>query len=281
MQTKPANARRAVNGFTRLELIVILATLLVVAGVLRPVWGSTGATRSMVCMDNLRRLSAAWLLFADDNGGTLVGNYHGGFVPGPNAKERPWATGWMDWTTSYNNTNTTYLTNPRYAALAPHLGRDSTVFRCPADEYLSSVQVGKGWTARVRSYSMNCYMGEGNVMTGPAAAGYVQHKKLSDFRQLSPQQVFVLLEEHPDSINDPMFFIPNSEANWVELPGAFHDGGCWFTFADGHLEQRRWRSAEILRPVVARDGSYSINVAGLAGGPDLLWVRAHTTKVSD
>ncbi len=101
------------GGFTRTELLVLLATLALLAAVTRPVWGNGTQPRSLLCMDNLRRLSAAWLLYADDSGGDYIGNYHGGFVPAANGRERPWVTGWLDWDIRSDNTNTVYLTQSR------------------------------------------------------------------------------------------------------------------------------------------------------------------------
>ena len=273
MRAEQTAGRGTGNGFTRLELVVLLATLALLVTVMRPVWGSAGATRSVVCMDNLRRLGSAWLLYAEDSGGNLAGNYHGGFLPVPGTTSRPWASGWLDWTTSGNNTNTAYLTDPRYAALAPFLAGDTTLFKCPADEYLSPPQYARGWTARARSYVVNCYVGEGNQATGPFDPSYPIVKRLGDFKSLPPQRIFVFTEEHPDSINDPLLFVNMSTWLWTDLPGSFHEGACWFTFADGHLEQRAWESSSTLLPVRF---NYANNAPLRTGDPDLSWLRART-----
>ena len=261
-------------GFTRLELLVVLLTLALLALVARPAQGSSGSVRIVVCVDNLRRLAAAWLLYAQDNNGRFAGNYTGGFVPGPTGTERPWATGWLDWTTSPDNTNTIYLTDTRYAALAAYLGRDTTLYKCPADDYLSAQQFGRGWPARVRSYSMNCYVGEGNAASGPIDTTYPIVSQLAGFRALPPQNTFVFTEEHPDSINDPMFFVSMNSWEWTDVPASFHVGACSFAFADEHVELHAWRNAATVKPV-----TYSFNNGSYVApsDPDLPWVRAHTT----
>ena len=273
MQPDTPKRRNADAGFTRVELLSLLASLVVLAAVTRPVWGNAGASRSLVCMDNLRQLQSAWLLYTEDAQGELPGNYHGGYVPGANASQRPWVTGWLDWGTSSDNTNQLYLVRP-YASLTAYLQTDfmRNTYKCPADDYLSPPQVARGWTARVRSYSMNCFLGEGNQDTGPLNPAYQIYRKLSQFRKASPQQVFVFLEEHPDSINDGLFWAPNSDRNWVDLPGSFHEGACWFTYADGHLEQRRWVSAATLRPVNFQSAN---NTSTQPGDSDLTWFLEH------
>jgi hypothetical protein len=264
-----------VAAFTRTELLVILAMLAMFAAMIRSVWGIDGSVESLVCMDNLRRLAAAWRLYADDNSGEFVGNYDGGFVPSVNARETPWVTGWLDWTTSSHNTNFLYLTQTRYANLAPYGGADATLYRCPFDRYLSAAQMARGWRTRVRSYSMNVCFGQGNEPGGgPLDPAYSKVIGWSSVGRQSPQQLFVFLEEHPDSINDGAFFPPYSQS-WLDLPGSYHAGACWLTFADGHLEPRRWESPNTLRPVrfVSQNG-----FPASANDPDRKWVMDHSPQ---
>jgi hypothetical protein len=251
-------------------VLLLLALLTLVA---RPVRGASGSIRAAVCMDNLRRLTAAWLLYAQDNGGRLVGNYTGVFVPTPSAAERPWATGWLDWTTATDNTNTVYLTDSRYAALTPYSGKDPTVFQCPGDGYISAQQLSRGWLRRARSYVMNCYVGDGNAANGPIDSSYPIVRQITGFGALPPQNTFVFTEEHPDSINDPMLYTSMSASQWIDLPAAFHEGAGSFAFADGHHEIHVWRSATTLKPVTL--GVYNA-VTVPANDPDLAWMRART-----
>lgn len=275
MKSRPSDSKDPCCGFTRIELIVIVTTLVLLAVVTRPVWASTGATKSLACMDNLRRLSAAWLLYSDDNGGKFVGNYQGLFLPGPNAKERPWVTGWLDWDLRSDSTNIAYLTNPRYATLAPYVSADATVFKCPADNFLSPAQAAAGWVERVRSYSMSCAIGEGNATSGYWDWSHLQVTGASGFGKNRPQSVFVLLDEHPDSINDGQFTVPDSPWRIVDVPGSHHEGAGWFSFADGHLEERRLQTAKLKRPVLF----YYANLPNVpADNLDSHWLLQHTPK---
>jgi len=261
-----------VRGFTRVELIVVLTTAALLVTVLRPVWAVPGGARTVVCLDNHRRLAAGWLVYAADHRGRLVPNLHGGAVQPGNAN---WALGWLDWTVSSNNTNAAYLVEARYAALAPYVGPIPSLFKCPADEYLSPTQRARGWTARVRSYAMNGNLGPGNSkdLFGP---GYAVYESLNDFRRLPPSQAFVFVEEHPDSINDPCFFVNLGQAAWTDMPAAFHDGAAWFSFADGHVELRHWQSARTLLPV--KVGPYSGPILTTASDPDYAWLKARTSE---
>ena len=276
MRPKQCGTQGTRRAFTRLDLVVVLATLALVAAVTRPMWGSSGMSKSLLCMDNLRRLQSAWLLYATEMQGVMPGNYHGNFVPGTNALERPWATGWLDWGTRADNTNTLYLTEARYASLAGYLDRDLTVYRCPADEYLSGAQAAQRWPARVRSYSLNCFLGAGNQDSGPNNLRYTFYRKLSEFRRLTPQQAFVFIEEHPDSINDPLFWAPSNERTLPDFPASLHEGMCWLTYADGHLEPRRWSNPAIKAAV--RFANYN-SISVPPGDPDLVWLLEHASEL--
>jgi hypothetical protein len=225
-------------------------------------------------MDNHRRLAAGWLAFANDNQGRLVANLHGGILQAGTISSN-WALGWLDWTTAPVNMNTAYVSDPRYSALATYVDRDPTLFRCPADEYVSAPQASRGWSGRIRSYSMNGNMGPGNSkdLFGP---GYAVYEKLSDFRKLPPSRAFVFVEEHPDSINDPCFFVNLTQTTWMDIPAAFLDGAVWFSFADGHVELRRWQSARTLVPV--KVGPFPILTPLPPSDPDYLWIKARSTE---
>jgi prepilin-type processing-associated H-X9-DG protein len=69
---------------------------------------------------------------------------------------------------------------------------------------------------------------------------YKQYLKTSGV--IRPAKTWLVLDEHPDSINDG-YFINNPNATaWQDIPASFHNGACGFSFADGHSEIKKWRS---------------------------------------
>ena len=275
------------EGFTIIEVLVIVGMLAFSACLLAPALARTKTNGLAIhCLNNTRQLIRAWQMYTEDNHGKIALNYHGGDAMNgnyPAALGPGWASGWLDWTTSPDNTNVAFVANARYATLAPYVHRDPTVFKCPADKYLSEVQKVRGWTQRVRSYSASLGIGAGNAAAGPWDSIYRQTTNTDTLLFPGPAETFVFLDEHPDSISDPGYFSP-AHGSWIDIPTTLHNGAAAVAFADGHLELHKWTGSLAsgrATQVYAIDGSY-INgvVTTTQGDPDLHWVSYHTSRVS-
>jgi prepilin-type processing-associated H-X9-DG protein len=176
-------------------------------------------------------------------------NIHGeiaqlGAKIGTTGRYYPWITGWLSWDASPHNSNEQHVISPEYAVLAKYTASTKNVYRCPADKFVSRPQRMKGWKERVRSVSMNGAVGEGNKAP---TDGLLQCEKLfikaSDVTDPTPSRLWVLLDEHPDSINDGCFFNAQGNGEWIDLPGNLHSNANGFAFADGHSEIHKWRTS--------------------------------------
>lgn len=273
--------------FTFVELLVVLAVLALLAFTLLPTLAHTQPdSRSARCLNNHRQLCRAWQMYADDNNDRLVMSFHGAAAQGgaiaSNPGAAPWAVGWLDWTTSADNTNAIFLTEDKYAKLGRYFGKDKMILKCPADVYLSLVQQNRGWTARVRSISGNIGIGDGNADVGSWNGIYKHIKKTTEFLFPGPAETWVYVDEHPCSINDPGFFNPNS-TSWVDQPASYHDGASGFAFADGHSEIHRWEGS-LSTPAAGRvDTAYNgVTAMGVrANDPDIHWMSYHAGRVSN
>ena len=282
LNEREAQAKRGPlsGAFTLIELLVVIAIIAILAGMLLPALARAKTKgQGILCMNNSKQLMVANKMYQGDNQDKFPMAYHGGFVPGVNAKEKPWVTGWLDWTLSADNTNLQYLLEPRYAILASYFGNAKNIYKCPADKYLSPPQKQKGWKERVRSLSGDIFVGEGNAETGPMGSIYAHPFRESDLLIPGPSQTWVYVDEHPDSINDAGCFAPNSEVNIVDIPANYHNGACGFAMADGHSEIHRWTGAVIKRlKVNARDPLYQLNLTAPRRDPDLAWYSQHTPR---
>ncbi|HVY69438.1 MAG TPA: hypothetical protein VHH73_05885 [Verrucomicrobiae bacterium] len=273
------------SAFGRVELLVVVAVLALLAEMRIAHWDhAKSKSQASACLGNLNQLIRAWNLYAQDNSGKLVMAFHGGNAVGGaaanTAANAPWALGWLDWTTSSDNTNVLFLTNDRYSRLATYLGHDARVFKCPADTYISKTQRARGWTPRVRTYVCSLGVGAGNAEEGPWEPIYGHVKKITEFTWPSPAEAFVYTEEHPDSLNDPGLFSPR-ESSWVDVPGTFHNGSGGFVFADGHAEMHAW-TASMATPAARRvTASVFRSPPAVAGDRDLHWMSYHTVRISE
>jgi prepilin-type N-terminal cleavage/methylation domain-containing protein/prepilin-type processing-associated H-X9-DG protein len=250
MQRQHPGNTAQIRAFTLVELLVVMAIIALLAGLLLPTLASARARgRSVFCLNNGRQLSLASQLYADDANDRLPYNLGAAEIKQAAAQNLfpNWTSPVLNWELDSDNTNTFLLTR---GGVGPYAGRNSTVYICPEDRVVSDIQAGAGWTRRVRSWSMNMMAGDagefskGGVNTNNP--GYQQFFRVSQVPH--PSEILVLIEEHPDSINDAYFIDKAESYTWMDLPAAWHGGAANLSFADGHMENHRWIVGSTKRP---------------------------------
>jgi len=238
-------------GFTLIELLVVIAIIAILAGLLLPALAKAKAKgQGIACLANNRQLLLAWIQYAGDFGDRVANNYT---IPGTEAaitsrKFDNWVNNVMTWATTgihaQSVTNEAWVKN---GVLAPYTAGAVGIYICPADNFLSPPQRRQGWTRRLRSNSMNSFFGRNDPSEPLNRAGawldparYRAFMKTADVP--SPSMTWLTLDEHPDSNNDAFFINNPAVNNWQDVPAAFHNGACGFSFADGHAEIRKWLS---------------------------------------
>lgn len=215
------------SGFTLVELLVVMGIIALLASLLLPALGRAKAKAGAVkCLNNTRQLTLAWTVYADANEDRGVNN-HG--VDQTRAERNTWANQVLAWGADPDNTNALLLTE---ALLGDAIGKSVRTFKCPADR----VRADNG--ERLRSYSLNCMVGDPGRLLDEYNRDFRQFLRSGDFTR--PSAVFLFLDEHPDTINDGFYMIRLGRYEWANLPASYHHGAANVSFADGHAETHRW-----------------------------------------
>jgi len=281
----PSRGRAKMHrGFTLIELLVVIAIIAILAAMLLPALSKAKAKAQRThCLSNKHQITLACSMYNNDHDDYLVPNApvsasQGGVSVG-------WCPGAVNWFTSpWNIDVDAYRTN----CLGPYVG-NVQVYKCPSDNIASD----NG--DRIRSISMNPAMIGNLANMGPQGAaayrdmtsmikGWRLFSKVNSLSCIGLANVWVYCDESMYTLNDGYLQSDLATPGYPDAPGKYHTGGNCFSFADGHVEYKKWKyktsdpTAGLLNVPYAKPQANGGQRWGSSGlDVDWMWLREHTS----
>ena len=230
---------RKQHGFTLIELLVVIAIIAVLMGILMPALNRARLQgKRAVCMSNLKQLTLAWIMYADENDDKIPG--------GDTAEDDAWV--------KYVSTDATEeekLEGLKTGTLYPFCPNVKS-YRCPT-----------GIRGEVVTYTivdaMNGYSGL------PWSKGRTFKKRMK-IKQLATRIVF--LDE--GCLSKRSWTIWYTKPAWWDQITKRHGQGTTVSFADGHSDYYKWSDARTIEVSKQDPGRWqdSLRNTAMADQPD-------------
>jgi prepilin-type N-terminal cleavage/methylation domain-containing protein/prepilin-type processing-associated H-X9-DG protein len=199
------------GGFTLIELLVVIAIIAILAGLLLPALSRAKEKgRQIVCVNNLKQISLAFLSYVQD----FQDTYPAG---GARIPTLPVPEDWIYWNVDDARINVPSRRDPARSPMATYMGGFITnLFRCPSDKDAAKRQSVAGLIPYTFSYTVNSLFennqnrGVASLYSGDSGWGELSVLHFKSSAITSPSKKLMMVEEHPI----PTRFLPD-DARWT------------------------------------------------------------------
>jgi prepilin-type N-terminal cleavage/methylation domain-containing protein/prepilin-type processing-associated H-X9-DG protein len=224
-------------GFTLIELLVVIAIIAILMAILMPaLQRAREQGKRAACLSNLRQLTLAWIMYADDNDGKIC-------AANISHSDYGWV-GAMDVSDSISK-----QIEAMKGGMLYNYCSDLKLYKCPT-----------GIRGEMRTYSIVSSM---NTNVGGSWKGTVLTNKTQIRR---PMERIVFVDE--GRITNFAFAAYYYEPRWRDMPPLRHGNGTNFSFADMHSEYWKWKD-----PLTTKLGNMESVDPYQPGNPDLYRVQ--------
>ena len=237
------------KAFTLIELLVVIAIIAILMAVLIPALNAAREHgKRAVCLSNLKQLTVAWIMYADDNNGKIctawAGNGPSYWVGKPEENE------------SLKN----QIKKVESGVLFPYV-KNRKLYKCPTGvrgELVTYSIVGSMWGPR-------------NIHDGIPKDRVIRNKE--EIERPGERIVFVDEGKWPGSPWGVWYDKPM----WWDIPTVRHSNGTNWSYADGHSAYHKWRDARTMALALKLPPYAHVNhgYASVShpGNEDLEWIQ--------
>jgi prepilin-type N-terminal cleavage/methylation domain-containing protein/prepilin-type processing-associated H-X9-DG protein len=257
-------------GFTLIELLVVIAIIAILMAILMPILARAREQgKRAVCLSNLKQLTLAWIMYADENNDNLVNGAAGdgwqefsGYDPQGHQNEEPWV--YAVW----SGEDQQRRANIPKGALWPYVKQEN-LYRC------LTARRGEIVTYTIM-FSMNAIL-HGGEFTGSSIdkewrGKYVKTK--TEIRNPATRLVFL----DGGWLTPDAFAVHYNQEQWWDDPPVRHGDGSTQSFGDGHVEHHKWRGVDTIKRARDEDVGHTSDWVPQTeqGFQDLYWMQKGT-----
>jgi len=221
---------RRKQAFTLIELLVVIAVIAILMAILMPALqrAREGGKRA-ACLSNLKQLTLAWNMYADENDDKLVngatGFSYSNQAWGDHSKELAWING-------YDKNNWDIQIDAiRTGALYPYVKNDK-LYQCPT-----------GRRGQALTYSIMFSMNAVNHTWTQGVKGAHVKKRTEIKPNLAQRLVFI----DEGFMTSDAYAVWYTNEYWFDNPPVRHGDGVTVSFAEGHVEHLKWKGTDTIK----------------------------------